>query len=231
MRECIHSTCTNTVICHFLNENYYLICPKLTEHPNFVSVLLPPLKRGPLLARILLHFPSQILLPMHQNDSIGRNWNFEKLHWPNSTFWTAKLDWLRSPQTYDKRTFFWMSPTGTFYSVNYVLKSVKVLGFTQKQRTATTPINLTADGCSDQAHAFECTHTVPLVPLAMLCTAEGPLPNWLTKWIYIIVACLGFETQSPVHFRTWNWKTGNTPTYCEHLQDRDFQKLVFYAKS
>jgi hypothetical protein len=51
------------------------------------------------------------------------------------------------------------------------------IGFHSETANCATPINLTADGCSDRAHAFECTHTVPLFPLAMLCTAEGPLSN------------------------------------------------------
>jgi hypothetical protein len=141
-----------------------------------VSVLLPLPKRGPLLARILLHFQIQILLPMYQNDSIGRNSNFEKLHWPNSTFLTAKPDWLRSPQTYDKRTFLGVA-RWHFLLSELCPQNCQSIGFHSETPNCETPINLTADGCSVQAHAFECcncTHTAPLFPLAMLFTAESP---------------------------------------------------------
>jgi len=46
----------HTVTFNFLIENVYLNCPKLTEQPNFLCVLLQLPKRIPLLARMLLHF-------------------------------------------------------------------------------------------------------------------------------------------------------------------------------
>jgi hypothetical protein len=48
------------------------------------------------------------------------------------------------------------------------------IGFHSETPNCVAPINLTADGCSVQARAFECTHTVPLCPLAVLFTAESP---------------------------------------------------------
>ena len=69
-----------------------------------------------------------------------------------------------------------------------------------------TPTNLTDDRCSVQSQAFEClncTHTLLLFLLVTLFTVKGT---------YLNQACSGFESESPVHFRTWTWKVSNTST-------------------
>jgi len=40
------------------------------------------------------------------------------------------------------------------------------------------------------------------------------------KEIYLIVACSGFELESPVHFRTWTWRAGNTTLYLRQCFDK-----------
>jgi len=45
-------------------------------------------------------------------------------------------------------------PSGTSCRANYVLRSVKSLGFHSKTPSYKTPTNLTVDGCSAQAQAF-----------------------------------------------------------------------------
>ena len=73
-----------------------------------------------------------------------------------------------------------------------------------------TPTNLTVDRCSVQSQAFEClncTHTLLLFLLVMLFRATGT---------YLNQACSGFESESPVHFRTLTWKVSNTFSSISH---------------
>jgi len=73
------------------NCNFMFKLSKTEVAPKFVSIILQLSKTvAPLLAPISLHFRSQILLPVYQNDSITRNSNSEKPHRPNLIFWKAK---------------------------------------------------------------------------------------------------------------------------------------------
>ena len=114
----------HTVTFDFLIENVYLNCPKLTEQPIFVYVLLQLPKRSPLLARMLLHFTvlctNTILLAEMQiyRNPKGRIQLFGKLN----------LITLNE--------HFEVLPNGTSYPMNYVLKYVQVSGVIKKGRAA-----------------------------------------------------------------------------------------------
>jgi hypothetical protein len=88
---CMHDTCAVTF--DFLNENLCLNCPKLREHPKFVSVLLQLTKtQSHTTSCTLLHVERQIQLPMWKSDSFGQNSNSDKHRRPNSTFCKAKCN-------------------------------------------------------------------------------------------------------------------------------------------
>ena len=105
---------------------------------------------------------------MHQNDSIGRNSNFEKVHLPNYTFGQLNLIGYVVPKLTIKELFLGVAHWHFLLS-ELCPQTCQSIGFHSE-----TPFNLTADGCSVQARAFQFTHTVPLLPLAMLFTAESP---------------------------------------------------------
>lgn len=100
----------------------------MREQPNFVYVLLQLPKRSPMLARMLLHFTvrysflctSMILLAEMQ---IYRN--------PK-----ARIQLFGKLNLITLNEHFGVLPTGTSYSMKYVLKYVQVSGFIQKDRAA-----------------------------------------------------------------------------------------------
>jgi hypothetical protein len=75
---------------------------------------------------------------MYTNDSIGCNSNLEKPHKLNLTFWKAKPQCLSEFKSADPKITInkhvSVLPIGIFYWKNYIIRSVKVLGFTQKDR-------------------------------------------------------------------------------------------------
>jgi hypothetical protein len=81
--------------------------------------------------------------------------------------------------------------------MNYVLRSAKVYGYSQKQRAAkpVTSVQLTVVLQSETADCLNDPHTVLLFPYLYYLEQQG---------IYLKETLSGFEPESPVRFRTWN---------------------------
>jgi hypothetical protein len=176
--------------------------------PNSVSMLLPFPRRGPLFSRILLHFQSQVLLPC------------------TKTILLAEIQILRNPivrikifgqlnlivcvvakLTVNER--FWVSPIGTYHSVNYVHKSVTALGFTQKHRATKLPSTWQLMDVLSRLmllNALTALILFAVSPSYVINSRKSPFLNDWPIGIYLIVACSGFEPESPVHFMDFNIK-------------------------
>jgi hypothetical protein len=73
----------------------------------------------------------------------------------------------------------------------------------QKKPSCKIPTNLTVDGYTVQAQAFECFNN----PHTSCCVPQlGHLqPKEFSPWARSL-----FEPESPVHIRTWTWNAGNS---------------------
>jgi hypothetical protein len=104
------------------------------EHLIFVYTLLQLPKECHL--SLIYSKPSRPNTSVYRNDSIGCNSNLEKPHKLNLTFWKAKPQFLSEFKSADPRLTInkhvSVLPIGTSYWMNYILRSVNVLGFTQK---------------------------------------------------------------------------------------------------
>ena len=96
-----------------------------------------------------------------------------------------------------------MLPTGTSYWVNYVLRSVKVSGFTQKVWAAKL---LSAWQLMDVLSSLKLLNA--LTALTIYCCF--PYLCYLhLKGIFLDQVCSGVETESPVSFNTWTCTASN----------------------
>ena len=137
----------------------WFLCPHYSNCQNRVSPLTH------IFYTVQTKYP-----PLYRNNSIGQNSNFEKPHRLTLTIWKAKPHWLSWFKSADSKLtineHLGVLPTGTSYWVNYVLKCQN-LGFHSETPSCKTPTNLTVDGCSAQAQAFEClssTHKLCCFP-------------------------------------------------------------------
>lgn len=89
-------------------------------------------------------------------------------------------------------------------------RNIKVSGFPKEHQAAKLH---PASYVSCQGLVFECasrTHYVLLSSLAMF-ILQPEVPFLInTNGICLNKACSGFEPESPVSFRTWTWKAGNS---------------------
>jgi hypothetical protein len=94
-------------------------------------------------------------------------------------------------------------PIGTSYWTNYVLSSIKVLGFTQKHQA--TNLLLTWQ-LMDILPRLKLLNAV----MALTHSCWFPYLCYLQPTgIYLKEAHSGLEPELPVHFRTWTWNAGN----------------------
>jgi len=197
-------------VCVCFNWNFVETVQILTEPPNFASMLLERSQRS------VSHFP--LLYRPHQIPPCVLKW-FYRLNVKFRETQLAKFNFLENlislsaliqvsrPQTYDKGTC--RCVTHWHFLLNALRpQKCQSFGFHSETPSCKTPTNLTVDGCSAQAPAFECLngpHTLLLFSLVR---------SFTTKWIYLKEACSGSDPESPIHFRTWTWKAGNMwPSY------------------
>jgi len=121
------------------NRNVVVNCPILTEHLNFAFALIELSRRSVSCRLYLLNLTNQI--PPHVLKwyywlrSKFRETPLAEFNFLERQASLAALIQVSRLQTDDKRTVR-VLPTDTSYWMNYVLSSVKVLVFTQKQPAA-----------------------------------------------------------------------------------------------
>jgi hypothetical protein len=147
--------------------------------------------------------------------------NLEKPRMPNlilleSQISLAALIQVCRPHTYAKWTFMGVAHC-TSYWKNYVLKmSLRTPRFK-------TPINLTVNRCPAQGRAFECfnsSHIPCCYPKFVHLQ-----PRNVSPWAHS-----GFEPESPVHYKPWNWNAGNTIFTILWLYSKTHWKMHLFCK-
>lgn len=121
---------------------------------------------------------------------------------------------------------FWVLPTGTSYSMNYVLNSVKVPGFSQKYRAAKLLSTWQLTFFPGSWFGYpNCIHPLPLFPLVMFIYSQKY--PFLIKWRKKN-SCQGPKPESPVHFKKCTWKAvnRNVEKYFEFMKFSKLTELI-----